>query len=105
MFLELTEYDGFSIVWIFFVFLRDRLQDCLQIRLTENKKKKIVTLLEKSEKYITTHTFIIFFIFFLLAASFYADIMIWKEGNGGQWSERGSTSSAPCMIVTQSQKW
>ena len=42
--------------------------------------------------------------FFLLAGSFDADIMIWKEGNGGQWSERGSTSSAPCMIVTPSQK-
>ena len=35
---------------------------------------------------------------------FDADIMIWKEGNGGQWSERGSTSSAPCMIVTPSKK-
>ena len=74
-------------------FLREGLQDCLQIRLTENKNKKIVTLLEKSEKYITTHTFIIFFIFFLLAASFDADIMIWKEGNGGQWSEPSSWNS------------
>ena len=50
-------------------------------RLTENKKKKIVTFLEKSKKYITTHPFKIFL---LLAGSFDADTMIWKEGNGGQ---------------------
>ena len=50
-------------------------------RLTENKKKKIVTFLENSKKYITTHPFKIFL---LLAGSFDADTMIWKEGNGGQ---------------------
>ena len=56
----------------------------------ENKKKKIVTFLEKSEKYITTHPFKIFL---LLAGSFDADTMIWKDGNGGQWSEPSSWNS------------